>query len=665
MRLSAALFIGLCICLTRFAVAGGQPECAVVRPNPAVLAESDPELLQAVGLASSKETQLDVVDILIAFDASAQNWLVFEGKGTLEDYARACVDKMNACLDNSAISEFRFRLAGALAVDEDVSGSSLIMTLYNRLVDLDGNFVGTGAWRGVSDARERTGADIVSVLVAHGSTGVVGCGFSLDYEYRKNVSRIPDFAKFGYNVCSIQSADASCMQMHEVGHNMGCGHADASCAGAGVGIALGPQLFAYSSGYYFWKDGVGYNTIMGYNFGGLQPDGSYDPHTRFTEIPCFSSPDLTYDGVRCGTGHNDNRRTLLETYRYVAQFRVARQRAPEKPADVRPEAGGLPYLTRATVYDGYLMDEAGAPAGTVQVKVAKGKKSKASDAYTSKVTASVQIRGIKKKVSFKGGIASADGSVTDMQTKGMVLRLSLGGEILSGWVDGYRVSGVRNFFSSTDEEDKRRAKAADALFKGRYVNLAYPSGYMGLAISSKGKVKASGIIGGAKATGTAQLLVDAGQALMPIVLPKAGQTAFLVSYASDSEIAVDGLGPDCEVGIPAVLGDGAVFNLGDGAEILREALADKGVLQAERLPGAVGVRQNGKRWEVEDKALKLTYKSKGGTFSGSFRAYCQNAAGRTKSFAVSVSGLMIGNRAVGFATLKKPLRSWPVGIGVK
>lgn len=665
MRLSVALSIGLCVCAARFALAVGQPECAEVRPNPAALAGSDPELPQAIGLASSKEAQLDVIDILIAFDASAQSWLVFEGRGTLEDYARACVDRMNACLDNSAISEFRFRLAGALAVDEDVSGSTLLMTLYNRLVDLDGNFVGTGAWRGVSDARERTGADIVSVLVAHGSTGVVGCGFSLDYEYRKNVSRIPDFAKFAYNVCSIQSADASCMQMHEVGHNMGCGHADASCASAGVGIALGPQLFTYSSGYYFWKDGVGYNTIMGYNFGGLQPDGSYDPHARFVEVPCFSSPDLSYGGVPCGTSHNDNRRTLLETYRYVAQFRVARQQAPERPADVRPEAGGLPYLTRATVYDGYLMDEAGAPAGTVQVKVAKGKKSKASGTYASKVTASVQIRGTAKKVSFKGGIASADGSVTDMQTRGMVLRLSLGGETLSGWVDGYRVSGVRNFFSSTDKEDKRRAKEANARFKGRYVNLAYPSGYLGLSIASSGKAKASGLIGGAKVTATVQLLLDDDRALMPVVLPKAGQTAFVVSYAPDSEIAVDGLGPDCEVGEPSLLGDGAVFDLGDGAEILREALADKGVLQAERLPGAVGVRQSGKRWVVEDEALKLTYKSKGGAFSGSFRAYCQTAAGRTKTFSVSVSGLMIGNRAFGFATLKKPLRSWSVGIGVK
>ena len=43
----------------------------------------------------ARETQLNVVDILIAFDMSAANWVLANDRGSLQDYAAFCVDKMN------------------------------------------------------------------------------------------------------------------------------------------------------------------------------------------------------------------------------------------------------------------------------------------------------------------------------------------------------------------------------------------------------------------------------------------------------------------------------------------------------------------------------------------------------------------------------------------
>ena len=319
---------------------GAIAACRTLRPDPAAWAErmersasgnmSSPRLLAS----ERAETRLDVVDVLVAFDLSAQRWLSANGKGTPEEYALNKVRDMNGCLANSYIDKFKFRLAGAVRVGEDASllrdsygDVDLQSILLNKLVNESGYVVASGEWAKVTDQREALGADIVSVLVDAGDYGNIGLGFSLeDNEWNKasrNPALIPEFGDWAYSVCSIRVVDLDHSMLHEIGHNMGCGHPNALCTFPGT-MYLGPQLYSYSSGYYAWIGGEGYYTIMGYNFGGLLQDGSYDPYVRFTEIPCFSSPRLSYKGVALGTTYNDNRQTLLNTYAYVAQYRASR-----------------------------------------------------------------------------------------------------------------------------------------------------------------------------------------------------------------------------------------------------------------------------------------------------------------------------------------------------
>ncbi len=97
---------------------------------------------------------------------------------------------------------------------------------------------------------------------------------------------------------------------HEVGHNLGCGHANTEGQ-----PSPGPQGFPYSSGYHFvGTDGVKYHTIMGYDSIGGE---SYELAN------VFSSPELTHAGVAAGIADtNDNRRVLMQTWAWAAGWRA-------------------------------------------------------------------------------------------------------------------------------------------------------------------------------------------------------------------------------------------------------------------------------------------------------------------------------------------------------
>ena len=120
------------------------------------------------------------------------------------------------------------------------------------------------------DARDEVGADIVTVLVDTGTyEGTTGMGWSL------MTTRFESFSEIAYNCCAVRSVARSHTMTHEVGHNMGCGHATAQRS------SPGPQLYSYSAGYYFTGvDDERYCTIMAYEIEG--PGGE--------QIPYFSSP---------------------------------------------------------------------------------------------------------------------------------------------------------------------------------------------------------------------------------------------------------------------------------------------------------------------------------------------------------------------------------------
>lgn len=314
------------------------------------------------------ELATNVVDVLVGLDRSAADWIreksAFAGMdGATELFAKDLIERSNNTCANTGLDRFfRFNLAGVVEIGLDCSAL--------RYWYYDESFIDTEAvldyvsgyrtaprehvaeYNKVREAREATCADIVTFLVSCGQEtayGVVGQGFALDDSQITDVT----FSDYAYNICIIEAAAYDTTVVHEIGHNMGAGHADMKDA-----ESSGPQLYGYSSGYYFNVTNAEGNvfmhgaTAMAYSYDGYSddyeragrwgeaPEYADDPaaweNGYFSETPFFSSPNHTYkyitavgdgevevdSGVPLGDETHDNTRLLSKVYPVVANYRV-------------------------------------------------------------------------------------------------------------------------------------------------------------------------------------------------------------------------------------------------------------------------------------------------------------------------------------------------------
>ena len=283
------------------------------------------ELPKPTMAASAKEAGRGVVpngtvtvDMLVAYDGNASNWAA--ANGGITNFAILAVQKMNTVLANNGLdSYFRFRLVGVTCVSASSS---------NLQVALENSANGASGWEAISAKRDEVGADIVTVLIDTGSAyGTTGLGFSLHKE--ESYSDFSWFEGMAYNACLIRSVALSHSMTHEVGHNMGCGHSDVQST------SPGPQLYDYSSGYYFSAGGDNYHTVMAYGTEG--PGGE--------EAPYFSSPDHSYKGVAVGDANHDNRWTIYNTYNDASRWRAAKSGEITTGESDLPPSDPLTWLT--------------------------------------------------------------------------------------------------------------------------------------------------------------------------------------------------------------------------------------------------------------------------------------------------------------------------------
>ncbi|MDR1680185.1 MAG: zinc-dependent metalloprotease, partial [Prevotellaceae bacterium] len=101
---------------------------------------------------------------------------------------------------------------------------------------------------------------------------------------------------YGFALSRVQQSSWTYTVVHEIGHNMGCGHHWRQQ------IAPGPGLFDYSSGYRGQNAAAAwYSTVMTYEAGSNFPDGNTAPRIAF-----FSDPDIVHDGVVIGRADSAN-----------------------------------------------------------------------------------------------------------------------------------------------------------------------------------------------------------------------------------------------------------------------------------------------------------------------------------------------------------------------
>ncbi len=289
------------------------------RTRSVVSPSATPAANRQIRASVSGSSSQTYVDVLVAYDTMAADYVAQSG-GNITNFAEVAVQRMNNTIANTGLDAYyRYRLVGVFAAEGNAAGSLdyVLNSIVNRNTTLNGY-----NWSILDDVRDECSADVVCVLVDNYSAyGTTGMGYSLDQE---NIDTFDD----AFNACLVRAVENGDTMTHEVGHNMGAGHSDAMADRDNCG----PQLYEYSSGYYFTANGQDYHTIMAYDADGYG--------NSYIGVPYFSSPGHTFAGVPVGDASHDNTKTLRQTFALVSSFR----KAPVKNPDIGLGVGTEGYL---------------------------------------------------------------------------------------------------------------------------------------------------------------------------------------------------------------------------------------------------------------------------------------------------------------------------------
>ena len=577
-------------------------------------------LAALVGLSgmafAATERNLNVVDLLVAFDQSAQRWLAENGHGSVEDFAQEQVDRANLCLANSGLTDaFTFRLAGTMVSELDTGALSVPEILINGL---QFSAMATGEWRKVWQKRDEVGADLFSFVTGgDDGSGIAGLGYTLATgagivasESDGLAAQTADWIRlasdmFCFNVTVVQALarEGDYTFAHEFAHNMGCGHSDAE--------ADKSRFYDFSLGMQFGD----YVTVMGY------ADASH------RTAPVFSSPAVTYEGLTTGDADHDNVRTLRDNYKSVAKYRVSKSAPLVEPDPVDPPVVDPPVVEPDPVDPQPQPDTPAEP--TVEPVL--------DFTPTGTFAPAAAINGLAP---YCGAVYTAAGEVRG------VIQLKIGKENA-----GKRVSKVSGAITLQTGK-KYSLKAADfATGNGLGVRedvVVKGLGTLSLAIGADG-------FSGSIATPEGTLLV---------------KTAALAGGLA-AETALFRMDDVPEVGGFPVLDQ----CLPNGAEVVssngRWQFAKAAKVKYAKVKGSSPVA-----WElvidegrdglaVNRSGLKLTYAAKTGTFKGGFTLYADvgtEAKPKLKKYKATVTGVVVDGVGYGQAVLKNPAMSWPIEV---
>ena len=350
---------------------------------------------------------------------------------------------------------------------------------------------------------------------------------------------------------------------------------------------------------------------------------------------------------------------------------------PEKMQELHGEVDGAAPTTTASVYDGYLYNEAdGSLAGTIQMKIG------APNKKTGLATASATVLiGTAKKKTLKAAdkgkiVVAADGPTEIEFTGGEACTVVIGSEGMSGNYGAYLIDGSRNLFSSKDKAETNAAAEAIKPWIGSLA-VMWDDGTASVTIDKKGKAKTSVTLSnGKKGTATSQMLLGEEWDCVPVMVTKLNVSFAIWLPAAGGTPLVVGLGDDVMVGKAGALNDGASFVV-DVDDVLWSKVS--ATAMTEYLPNGVPVSVKGSKWtlpkagkltlkkdELDDSkagenpsGLKLTPK-RDGTFSGSFKVYYIEK-NKLKSKTANVTGLVVNGTGRGTATINK-VGSVPIRI---
>ena len=255
----------------------------------------------AAGTSGAATDTGDVIDLLVAYTPAARS-----AAGNIDAFIQFAIDNTHRIYRNSNIG-FRLRLVHKHQVNY-TQHSNMGVDL-DRLTGIDGTM------DEVHGLRDRYGADLVALIVGRSSNGTCGIAWIPDF------GQFPDrdLSRLGFSVTAHNCETATKHTFaHELGHNQSADHdPENSLACTTSSPCSNPQFpppptFPYRYGR--CNTAEGWNTTMSYQ---RSTQGDCQ-----REIEYFSSPTLNYRGTPTGdTARRDNRRVLLETARFVANYR--------------------------------------------------------------------------------------------------------------------------------------------------------------------------------------------------------------------------------------------------------------------------------------------------------------------------------------------------------
>ncbi|MDR2292222.1 MAG: M12 family metallo-peptidase, partial [Prevotellaceae bacterium] len=236
------------------------------------------------------------INVMVVYTENAEQWALSDWSVTdINDLINQAMQRNNTAMVNS-LTNITFNLAYKHKADYTEVNSN--QDLYNLTNTADGYM------DEVHILRYQYRADLVMFIPEVTFTG--GLAWLLGYNIPGD--GIPDY---GFGLSRVQQTSWTYTMVHEMGHNMGCGHHWQQ------NVQSGPGLFSYSSGYRGQDVASNwYSTIMTYEAGGYFTDGNNAPHIAF-----FSDPDVIHNGVNIGDAvHANNVLTLRQSKHSVSRY---------------------------------------------------------------------------------------------------------------------------------------------------------------------------------------------------------------------------------------------------------------------------------------------------------------------------------------------------------
>ncbi|MDR1984929.1 MAG: M12 family metallo-peptidase, partial [Prevotellaceae bacterium] len=231
------------------------------------------------------------VNVLIVYTTNAKQYANTHYT-SIDNVIDQAFQKANLTMVNS-LTNITFNLAYKYETTYTEVNSN--QDLYNLTNENDGNM------DEVHDLRKQYNADLVMFIPEVDFTG--GVAWLLN-----NPNGSP---YYGFGLSRVQQTSWTYTMVHEMGHNMGCGHHWQQTTQAG------PGLHTYSSGYRGQNaSSAWYSTVMTYESGTYFADGNNAPRIAF-----FSDPDITHNGVNIGDAtFANNALTLRQTKHPVSRY---------------------------------------------------------------------------------------------------------------------------------------------------------------------------------------------------------------------------------------------------------------------------------------------------------------------------------------------------------